>query len=175
MGNTMPARALNLEQSVIMLRGQRVMLDADLAVLYGVATRAFNQTVKRNRKRFPADFMFKLTRAEVAGLMSQFVTSSSGHGGRRYIPYAFTEHGAVMASMLLNSPRVVEMSIHVVRAFIRFRQVLSANAELAGRLEMPERRVHKHDKSLARVFEAMRLLLSGPEAEPGRKVIGFCG
>ncbi len=110
---------------ILFIRNSRVMLDADLAVLYGVPTKVFNQAVKRNLNRFPADFMFQLNDEEFTNLRSQFVTSSEGHGGRRYAPYAFTEHGAIMAATILNSQRAIDMSVFVVRAFVEYRQFLS--------------------------------------------------
>ncbi|HEV7239493.1 MAG TPA: ORF6N domain-containing protein [Thermoanaerobaculia bacterium] len=117
-----------------MIRDERVILDRDLAELYGVPTKILNQAVKRNEERFPDDFAFRLTDAEIANLKSQFVTSSSGHGGVRKPPLAFTEHGAIMAATILNSPRAVEMSIFVVRAFIRIRELADQHSEIAKRL-----------------------------------------
>src|SRR5450756_1815480 len=130
-----------IESRIFLIRGQKVMLDADLAELYGVETKVFNQAIKRNAVRFPEDFMFQLTSEEFAdlrcqidtsNLRSQIVTSNnpSGRGGRRHLPYAFTEHGAIMAASVLNSPRAVETSVQVVRAFVRLRQMLSSSAEL---------------------------------------------
>ena len=128
-----------IERTILRLRGHNVMLDADLARLYGVTTKRFNEQVKRNVRRFPADFMFQLTQEEYADLKSQIATSSAtGHGGRRHLPYVFTEHGAIMAANVLNSPRAVQMSIIVVRAFIRLRQMLLSNAELAKKLDALE-------------------------------------
>ena len=166
-----PATAANIENVILILRGQRVMLDADLAALYGVPTKVFNQAIKRNRQRFPEDFLFQLTPNE-----KQQVVTNCDHLARLKFsptaPYAFTEHGAVMAAMLLNSPRAVEMSIYVVRAFVRFRQALSTNSEIMKRLDYLERRVQKHDRALSNVFEAIRLLLAPPEPAR-RRVIGF--
>src|SRR5579863_5241152 len=119
-----------LDRLIHEVRGQKIMLDADLAEVYGVTTKALNQAVKRNADRFPADFAFLLTRQEVASLRSQIVTSKS-RGGRRYLPYAFTEHGAIMAANVLNSPRAVQMSVFVVRAFVKMRALLSDSRELA--------------------------------------------
>jgi hypothetical protein len=160
------------------VRGHKVMLDADLARLYGVQTGALNRAVKRNHTRFPEDFMFQLTVAEVANLKCQTGTSS-GHGGRRRSrPYAFTEHGVVMLSSVLNSPRAVAVNIEVVRVFVRLRQVLAANADLAHRLDELERKVGarfgEHEKQLRVVFEAVRQLMT-EEDEPGHKAgrIGF--
>lgn len=156
------------------VRGQRVILDADLAVLYGVETRTFNQAVRRNLDRFPADFMFRLTPEEYRNLRSQSVISS-GHGGRRYTPYAFTEHGAVMAASVLSSQRAVEISVFVVRAFVRLREIVSGHLELARRLdELEDRltaRLDEHDEQIALLFAAIRQLMDGPES-PNRR-IGF--
>ncbi len=145
------------------------MLDADLARLYGVTTKRFNEQVKRNVRRFPADFMFQLTQEEYADLRSQIATSSAtGHGGRRHLPYVFTEHGSIMAANVLNSPRAVQMSIIVVRAFIRLRQLLLSNAELAKKLDALEA---KYDAQFKVVFQAIRELMMPPPAS--RKRIGF--
>jgi hypothetical protein len=153
------------------VRGVRVMLDADLAALYGVETRALNQTVKRNAKRFPADFAFRLTEAEVTRLISQIVTSKRGRGGPRKRPLAFTEHGAVMAATVLNSPRAVQMSIFVVRAFLRLRQWVVGQAELATRLAELERRVGAHDHDLKAIIQTILTMLEPPA--PPKKQIGF--
>ena len=145
-----------IESRIFVIRGQKVMLDADLAELYGVETKRFNEQVRRNIERFPEDFMFQLTPGEYANLKSQFVTSSlrsqfatsnnsvdepAGRGGRRYLPYAFTEHGAIMAASVLNSPRAVETSVQVVRAFVRLRQILASNAELSRKLALLEKQI----------------------------------
>jgi hypothetical protein len=145
------------------------MLDVDLAALYGVTTKRFNEQVKRNLQRFPADFMFQLTPGEYAHLRSQIATSSpAAHGGRRHVPYAFTEHGAIMAATILNSRRAVETSIIVVRVFVRLRQMLRSNAELARKLDALER---KYDSKFETVFEAIRELMA--PAPVSRKRIGF--
>ena len=154
--------------AIRMLRGQRVMLDSDLAVLYGVTTRRLNEQVRRNRDRFPADFMFELTANELANLKSQFATSSLEWGGRRKLPRAFTEHGAVMLASVLRSRVAVETSVHVVRAFIQLRQVLQSNAELARKLDALEQR---YDSQFREVFAAIRELMM-PQS-PARKQIGF--
>src|SRR6187399_3283892 len=120
---------------ILVIRGQRVMLDADLAQLYGVSTKAFNQAVRRNRGRFPGDFLFELTNQEVARSRSQSVTLNSGRGSNvKYLPMAFTEHGAIMAATILNSPRAEQMSVYVVRAFVKIRESLSAHTVLAQEL-----------------------------------------
>ena len=153
------------------VRGVRVMLDAHLAQLYGVETRVLNQTIKRNGARFPGDFMFRLSAAESRNLRSQFVISSLGWGGRRYSPLAFTEHGAVMAATVLNSPRAVQMSIFVVRAFLRLREWVVGQAELAARLAELERRVGAHDHELRAIIQTIRSMLEAPARS--RKQIGF--
>ena len=154
---------------IVVIRGQRVLLDLDLAELYEVETRVFNQAVKRNLSRFPADFMFQLTQEELTNLTSQTVTSS--WGGRRKLPVAFTEHGAIMAASVLNSDRAVEMSVYVVRAFVQLRAVLLDHKALADKLASLERRVSHHDNSLAEVIEAIRALMVQPK--PASRPIGF--
>ena len=156
------------------IRKQKVILDSDLALIYGVATKALNQAVKRNIDRFPADFMFRLTSEELAELQrsrSQFVTLNRGHN-IKYSPFAFTEHGAVMAGMVLNSPRATEMSIFVVRAFIRMREQLTASAVLAKRLAEIEKTLLTHDAALVDLYEQIRPLLM-PPPEPPRTRVGF--
>jgi len=159
---------------IITLRGERVLLDADLAALYGVETRRLNEQVRRNRRRFPADFIFRLTRGELENLMSQFATSR--WGGRRKLPYAFTEHGAIQAATILSTRRAVEVSVYVVRAFVQLRGVLTANRELAKRLDelegRIERKLHTHDRVIAEILDAIRQLMAPPEPKRGRP-IGF--
>lgn len=150
------------------VRGQKVILDGDLARIYGVSTARLNQQVKRNQKRFPKDFVFQLTKVEYENLMLQIATSSSGYGGRRKLPYAFTEHGAIMAAAVLNSSQAVQMSLFVVRAFVKMRDALTNHRELARKLEELEK---KYDAQFKVVFEAIRQLMSAPE--PPRKQIGF--
>lgn len=157
-----------IERSIITLRGHRVMLDADLAAMYGVPTKVFNQAVKRNLARFPSDFRFQITADEATDLRSQFVTSSA-HGGRRYLPYVFTQEGVAMLSSVLNSPRAVAVNVQIMRAFVRLRQVLATNADMARRLDTLEA---KYDKQFSIVFDAIRQLMTEPEPDkPGR--IGF--
>jgi len=158
----------HVEQKILLLRGERVMLDADLAALYGVETRLLVRAVKRNVARFPEDFMFQLTTEETANLRSQIGISSSGHGGRRYRPYAFTEHGVTMLAAVLQSPLAVQVSIEVVRAFVRLRAMLAGNAELARKLIALERR---YDAQFKVVFDAIRELMA-PSPKPRRR-IGF--
>jgi hypothetical protein len=155
---------------VLTARGHKVMLDGDLAALYGVSTKRLNEQVRRNRKRFPSDFMFQLTTDEVAHLRSQNATSKPTHGGRRYAPYAFTEHGAIMAATVLNSPRAIEFSVFVVRAFVKLRQILAGHAELARKLDLLER---KYDAQFKVVFDAIRrLMIPAERSHPSRR-IGF--
>ncbi len=163
--------AEKIESRILLIRGQKVMLDADIAELYGVETKVLNQAVRRNIERFPEDFMFQLTDQEAATLRSQFVTSKRGRGGRRYRPYAFTEHGAVMLASVLNSPVAVEASIQVVRAFIRLREILATHKELAKKLIELEGRIEAHDEGITALFEAIRQLME-PPGKPQRK-IGF--
>lgn len=145
------------------------MLDADLAMLYGVSTKRLNEQVRRNLSRFPKDFAFKLTHDEVSRLRSQIATSKIGRGGRRYAPMAFTEHGAVMLASVLNSPVAVHASIQVVRAFIQLRALMTTHADLALRLDELERR---YDHRFQVVFAAIRRLIQPPES-PERPRIGF--
>ncbi len=156
-----------IERAIIVVRGEKVMLDSDLAEIYGVETKRLNEQVRRNLNRFPPDFMFQLTLAEAANLRSQFATSSS-YGGRRYLPYAFTEHGALMLANVLSSERAAQTSVMVVRAFVKLRQMLASNAELARKLAAMEK---KYDAQFKIVFDAIRQLMS-PPAKPKRE-IGF--
>ena len=160
-----------VESRILLLRHQRVILDTDIAELYGVPVKVLNQQVKRNRERFPADFVFRLTSKEDAVLRSQFVTSKPGRGGRRYAPYAFTEHGAIMAATVLNSERAVQMSVFVVRAFVRLREMLATNRKLAGKIDELENRLDTHDSTIQDLIEAIKELMK-PE-DPPRKRIGF--
>ena len=160
-----------VERKIFFIRGQKVMRDSDLARLYQVPTKALNLAVKRNTKRFPDDFMFQLTPNEHDSLRFQSETSNAGRGGRRYLPYVFTEHGVGMLSSVLRSERAVQMNIAIIRAFIKLREILATHKELAQRLETVDRKYQKHDNELAAVFEAIRNLLSAPET-PKRR-IGF--
>lgn len=160
-----------LSSRIQRIRNVRVMLDADLAELYGVPTKVFNQAVKRNLSRFPADFMFQLSDEEFVALRSHFVTSNEGRGGRRYLPYVFTEHGAIMAATILNSQRAVDMSVFVVRAFVEYRQLMTLHDELAVQLNRLEGKVATHDKTLTGVLDAIRQLMTPPE--PKKRGIGF--
>ncbi len=165
---------------ILILRGQRVILDADLATLYGVTTKRLNEQVKRNRARFPEDFMFRISAPELQELnRSQFATGSQRHRDPRYSPYAFTEHGAIMAATVLNSPRAVEVSIYVVRAFVQLRDLLTGHKELAKRLDRLEARMERklstHDQAIAGILDAIRRLMAPPPPtpEPKRRRIGF--
>jgi phage regulator Rha-like protein len=162
---------------IVVLRGERVMLDSDLAALYGVTIKRLNEQVKRNLARFPSDFTFQLTREEWGFLRSQFATLEAGRGQhRKYRPYAFTEHGAIMAAMVLNSPRATEVSVYVVRAFVELRDTLIAHKELAKRLDELESRLERklsgHDQAIAGILDAIRQLMVPPEPTKKRR-IGF--
>jgi len=148
-----------IESRILLIRGHKVMLDSDLAELYGVTTKRLNEQVKRNRQRFPADFMFQLTSDEATNLRSRIATSKQGRGGRRYRPYAFTEHGAIMAASVLNSHRAIEVSIYVVRAFVKLREMLRTHKELARKLAELEKRIEGHDEEIIVLFEAIRQLM----------------
>ena len=187
----------HLEPLIFRIRGQRVVADADLARLYGVSTKRFNQALMRNRNRFPTDFAFQLTPSELENLRSQFVTSSSqatdlsankrrwsqfvttSHGGRRYLPWAFTEHGALMAANILNSPRAVQMSIFVVRAFAKMRETLLASPDLARKLAALEKRLtgrlDVHEAAIVKVLQDLMQILNPPPLppDPPQRRIGF--
>jgi hypothetical protein len=177
-GMTMPPALDAVAHRIFEIRGQRVMLDSDLAALYGVENRALVQAAKRNLDRFPEDFMFQLSLAEWDNLRSQFVISSlrfqngaSKHGGRRYAPYAFTEHGALMLSSVLKSSRAVEISQMIVRAFVWMRQTAPAYKELAAKVAELEAAVGKHDAAIGGIIEALHELILPPDKE--KKRIGF--
>jgi len=158
--------------SILVLRSQRVLLDAELAELYGVSTKALNQAVKRNVERFPGDFTFRLSRQEVETVnRSRSVTGSQKHRDPRFLPYAFTEHGAIMAASVLSSPRAVEMSVYVVRAFVKLREALVSNRELAQKLAQLERKLQSHDQAILGILRAIRELMNPPL--PKRRSIGF--
>lgn len=172
-----------IDRAILQVRGQRVLLDEDLARLYGVPTKRLNEAVKRNRRRFPADFMFRLSAKEAAALRSQSATSNA-RGGRRYLPQAFTEQGVAMLSSVLNSLRAIAVNIEIMRAFVRVRQAITANAELANRLKLVEAELAKHqadfgkhrgdsDRHFRMVFDAIqRLLAEAEDAVPPAR-IGF--
>src|SRR5262245_61944078 len=157
-----------IERAILLIRGEKVIMDSDLAELYGVETVALNRAVKRNASRFPPDFMFQLTLEEAESLRCQIGISNGGRGGRRYLPYAFTEHGALMLANVLNSERAAQTSVQVVRAFVRLRQMLASNAELARKLEALEK---KYDRQFKAVFDAIRRLMVPPKEK--LREIGF--
>lgn len=180
-----------IEDLILAIRGKRVILDADLADLYGVATKRLNEQVKRNAERFPDDFCFQLTGDEWEALRSQIATLNkkdigakgvtasrsqfviSGRGShRKYIPFAFTEHGAIMAATVLNSPAAITMSVYVVRAFVQMREQIAANAEILKRLAEIDKTLLKHDKSLQVIWSQLQPLLAPPPSPPKRR-IGF--
>ncbi len=167
-----------IESLIRVIRGQKIILDADLAMLYGAETKAFNRAVKRNAGRFPDDFMFQLTTAEFENLRRQIGTSSS-HGGRRFLPYAFTEHGAVMAANVLNSPQAVRTSVFVVRAFLKMREMLTGTRELARQLKKLEAkltsRLDVHETAIVEVLQRLMEILNPPPEPPAppKRKIGF--
>ena len=160
-----------IEEMIYLIRSQRVMLDFDLARIYGVTTKRLKEQFRRNTQRFPGDFAFQLTNQELINLRPQIATSCL-HGGLRYLPMAFTEHGALMLASVLNSPTAVEASVRVVRAFVLMREQLAAHKELAGKLVALEQRVGDHDEAIANLFEAIRQLIEPPVPE-NRREIGF--
>jgi len=161
-----------IEKKIYLIRGHKVMLDSDLAELYGVATKVLLQAVKRNLNRFPEDFMFILKYQDVAALRSQIVTLKKGRGEhRKYLPYVFTEQGVAMLSSVLNSERAVQVNIAIMRAFVKLREMLSTNKELALKLAQLERKMEKHDEEIKLIFDAIRQLMKPPETKT--KKIGF--
>lgn len=162
-----------VERRILLIRGHRVILDADLADLYGVSTKRLNEQVRRNADRFPPDFRFRLNRTAVGKLdWSQIATGSQKHRDPRYRPFAFTEHGAIMAANVLNSPRAVSASVVVVRAFVRLRRWLSTHRELAQKQAELEERIGRHDGAIQGIMKAIRDLMESP-ADPPRERIGF--
>jgi hypothetical protein len=173
-------RAERIEQSILLIRGRKVILDADIAHLYGVTVGRLNEAIRRNKNRFPPDFLFQLTKEEfnhleaqvgAGNLKSQIAISSSGWGGRRSRPYAFTEHGVAMLSSVLRSERAVRVNIAIMRAFVRLRETLALHTELAARLADLERKIESHDEGIRTLFEAIRQLMAPPTRE--RRSIGF--
>ena len=169
--------AERIAQAIFVIRGQKVIIDADMAELYEVTTKRLNEQVRRNLERFPQDFMLQLSQEEWDALRSQFATLKTGRGQhRKYLPYAFTEHGAIMAATILNSPRATEVSVYVVRAFVRLREVLASNKELALKLSELESRIGRkldsHDQAIAGILNAIRELMRPPEPAKKRP-IGF--
>jgi ORF6N domain len=169
--NSLAVSVQFVERRIYLIRGHKVMIDEDLAELYGVLTKALNQQVQRNRKRFPEDFMFQLTKEETENLRSQIVTSRSTHGGRRSLPYAFTEPGVAMLSSVLNSERAIEVNIIIMRAFIRLRQVMESSEDLNRKLAAVIRKPYTHDSYFKVVFAELKKLTELPT--PPRKQIGF--
>jgi phage regulator Rha-like protein len=168
-----PAPVELVERRIYFIRGQKVMLDADLAELYQVQTRALNQAVRRNPGRFPEDFMFQLTEQEASALRSQIVTLEKGRGRySKYAPLAFTEHGVAMLSSALSSERAVQMNITIIRAFIRLREALASNQELSARLERGEAKLRQHGGAIALLADEIRKLKQPPPLAPKRS-IGF--
>jgi hypothetical protein len=166
---TVPILHEQVEQSILLIRGHRVMLDADLAMLYGVTTKRLNEQVQRNKKRFPSDFMFQLALEEVERLRSQFATLKTGRGQhRKYRPYAFTEQGVAMLSTVLHSERAIQVNIAIMRAFVQLREMIGSNKALARRFNELEK---KYDSQFRIVFEAIRELMAEPESKIKR--IGF--
>ncbi|MCL4460609.1 MAG: ORF6N domain-containing protein [Nitrospirae bacterium] len=166
-----PIPVESIVSRIFLIRGQKVMLDSDLASLFGVPTKRFNEQIKRNHSRFPSDFMFQVTQEEFDSLKSQIATSNAGRGGRRSLPFVFTEHGAIMAATVLSSPLAIEMSIFVVRAFVKLREMLSTHQGVAQKLEELERKLAVHDEAILGLFEAIRQLMEPPMEN--RKPIGF--
>jgi len=173
--HSVPVPVEVISRSILILRGHRVILDSDLAAIYGVSTGRFNEAVKRNIERFPEDFMLRLSAAEYTALISQNATSKPGRGGRRKLPWAFTEHGAIQAANVLNSPRAIAMGVYVVRAFVQLRELLASNKDLARRLDELEARLDKklatHDEAVTAILSAIRQLMNPPA--PKRRGIGF--
>ena len=167
-----------VEPLILVVRGERVILDVALARIYGVPTKRLNEQVKRNLDRFPPDFLFQLTRSEVDSLRSQIATSNVGRGGRRYLPFAFTEHGTIMAANVLNSPQATQMSVFVVRAFVKMRGVLSDSRQFAKKLAELEKelksRLDLHETAIVEVLQrVMDILDPPPQQETKRRQIGF--
>lgn len=160
-----------IEQKILLIRGQKVMLDKDLAQLYGVETRVLNQAVRRNIERFPKDFMFQLTKEEMENWKSQIVITKSEKMGLRRSPYAFTEQGVAMLSSVLNSKRAILVNIAIMRAFVKLRKILSTHKELAHKLTELERKIEKHDGEIKTIFDAIRQLMAPPKKP--RRQIGF--
>jgi len=162
----------SIEPRILSIRHQKVMLDADLATLYEVSTKRFNEQVRRNLERFPCDFMFQLTQPEWDVLRSQIATLKAGRGQhRKYLPYVFTEHGAIMAANVINSSRAVEMGIHVVRSFIRLRELMASNNAIAQKLKEVERKLGSHDKAIQDILNSLRQLMAPPTTK--KRGIGF--
>ncbi|MBS1830643.1 MAG: ORF6N domain-containing protein [Acidobacteria bacterium] len=164
-----------VEQRIRVIRGQKALLDSDLADMYGVTTSNLNLAVRRNLERFPKDFMFQLTATELESLRLQNAMSKgekAARGGRRYLPYAFTQEGVAMLSSVLNSTRAIQVNIAIMRVFVKIREVLAANQDLAAKIEALEKRYEEHDEEIQTIFDAIRQLLE-PPVNPGKRQIGF--
>ena len=173
---TLAVPGANVADRIVLIRGQRVILDSDLAALYDVPTKRLNEQVRRNPGRFPLDFMFLLSAEEWDSLRSQIATLKMGRGAhRKFLPYAFTEHGALMAASVLNSPQAIEMSIFLVRTFVKMREALGAHRELSRQLDELEARIEgklaRHDQAIADILAAIRSLMKPPPSD--RRPIGF--
>ena len=167
-----PEPVEHITRSILILRGQRVILDRELAAIYGATTKRLNEQVKRNRDRFPEDFMFQLGAEEAERSRSQIATLNSGRGQNiKYRPYAFTEHGAIQVANVLNSPRAIAMGVYVVRAFVHLRNLLASNKALAQKLNDLEHKLRNHDEAIAAILSAIRELMNPPP--PKRRGIGF--
>jgi hypothetical protein len=167
-----PLPAELVARKIYFIRGQKVMLDSDLAEMYEVPTFRLNEAVKRNRDRFPEDFMFQIAEEEAESLTSQIAISKPGRGGRRYLPYAFTEHGVAMLSSVLNSERAVQVNILIIRAFVKLREVMATHKDLAQKIEALERKYKDHDQEIQVIFTAIKKLLE-PSPQPPKRRIGF--
>jgi len=168
-----PVAIERIQRAIYLLRGEKVMLDEDLAVLYGVETGALTRAVRRNANRFPPDFMFQLAPEEEENLRCQIGISSSSHGGRRYLSYAFTEQGVAMLSSVLRSGRAAQVNIAIMRAFVQLRQVLVNHAQLARKLSELERQIEGHDEAIRSIFDAIRQIMTPPGANEAAREIGF--
>jgi hypothetical protein len=162
-----------IENAILLIRAQKVLLDRDLGALYGVSTGNLNRAVKRNMERFPGDFMFQLTIEEATNLRCQSGISSSGYGGRRYLPFAFTEQGVAMLSSVLRSKQAIQVNVAIMRAFVRLREMLALHKELARKLSELEEKIEGHDTAIQSLFEAIRQLMSPDETEKTKPEIGF--
>jgi hypothetical protein len=160
-------------RTIVVIRGEKVILDSDLAQLYGVETRRLNEQVRRNIEKFPEDFAFKLTKEKFANLKSQIATSSSDWGGRRKLPLVFTEHGALQAANVLNSEQANKMSVFIVRAFVRLRELALMNETIARKVEQLERRVSDHDEVLIELIQEIKKLIASPKPKRRPRAIGF--
>ena len=160
-----------IEKSIMLIRGKKALMDKDLAQLYGVETRILVQGVKRNIERFPSDLMFQLTQDEFDSLRSQIVISK-GKGGRRYLPYGFTEQGVAMLSSVLNSERAIQVNIAIMRVFVKLKEMMITHKDLMFKLTELERKIERHDEDICTIFEAIRQLMDPPPQEP-RRIKGF--